>query len=196
MLSSNHYIQSGFIQIDKGSSDIETNLITQFKNGIGSIKNNMLGLQTDFDKDAEEKLHSVLYMTTNHYLKKEITVKKTETTLGKVTDIQQGRTILTARRCESDYFNFMKDIATVKSKYNSGQSSTNNINKNQWASLVKQYYKARETIICKTSVYISIREAFLLGSGINLCEESSNFDQSKLVSKYYFSFFNSFALLI
>jgi len=188
MLSSNNYIQSGFIEIDQDSNDIATNLITQFKNGIGNSKNMMLGLQTDLDKDVEEKLNSVLYMTASYYQKKEVTVKKTETTLGEVTDIKQAQTILTARRCESDYMAFMNDIATVKSQYSSGQSSSNNINKNQWASLVKQYYEARETIICKTNVYTSIREAFLLGSGINLCEGSSNFDQSKLVSKYYFSF--------
>lgn len=187
MLSSNYYIQSGFNEINQGSNDIATNLITTFKNGIGNSKNMIQDLQTDLDTDMKEKLNAVLYMTASYYQKKVI-VKKTEITLGEVTDIKQAHTILTARRCERDYKCFVNDIARVKSQYSSGQSNSNNIDKNQWATLVKQYYEARETIINKTDVYTSIREAFLLGSGINLCEGSSNFDQSKLVSKYYFSF--------
>ncbi|XP_050059014.1 uncharacterized protein LOC114121223 isoform X34 [Aphis gossypii] len=179
MLSSNYYIQSGFNEINQGSNDIATNLITTFKNGIGNSKNMIQDLQTDLDTDMKEKLNAVLYMTASYYQKKVI-VKKTEITLGEVTDIKQAHTILTARRCERDYKCFVNDIARVKSQYSSGQSNSNNIDKNQWATLVKQYYEARETIINKTDVYTSIREAFLLGSGINLCEGSSNFDQSKL----------------
>lgn len=189
MLSSNNYIQSGFTEIDSSSNDIATNLITTFKNDFGSLENMIFGLQSDVDKESQDKLNSVLYMTTTYYQTKQVTVQKTETTLGQVTEIQQAQSILTARRCESEYIKFMDDITTIKSNYSSGQTSADNINNDQWATLVKQYYDARQTVVSNTNVYTSIRDAFLFGSGINLCEGSQNTDQSLLVSKYCFLFF-------
>jgi len=156
--------------------------------------------QPDYEKESQEKINAVVSMTVNYYQKKEVTVEKTETKLSEVTEVQQAQSILTARRCESSYINFMNDATTIKTKYNSETStSTGNIDTNQWATLVNQYYDARESIVTKTNVYASIREAFLFGSGINLCDGSANTDKtdkSLLVSKYYFSPFNSFALFI
>jgi len=197
MLSSKNYIQSGFSEIDSSSNDILTNLMTLFKNGFGNIENMINGLQqTDVEKESQEKINAVISMTVNYYQKKEVTVEKSETKLSEVTEVQQAQSILTARRCESSYINFMNDVTTIKTKYTGETTNTNNINTNQWATLVKQYYDARESIVTKTNVYASIREAFLFGSGINLCDGSAKTDQSLLVSKYYFSPFNSFALLI
>jgi len=201
MLSSNHYIQSGFSEIDSSSNDILTNLITSFKDGFGNIENMIKGLQQpDYEKESQEKINAVVSMTVNYYQKKDVTVEKLETKLCEVTEVQQAQSILTARRCESSYINFMNDVTTIKTKYTSQTtSSTGTIDTNQWGTLVKQYYEARESIVTKTNVYASIREAFLFGSGINLCDASANADKtdkSLLVSKYYFPPFNSFALLI
>lgn len=200
MLSSNHYIKSGFSEIDSSSNDLLTNLITAFKDGFGNIDNMINGLQqTDAEKESQEKISAVVSMTVNYYQKKEVTVKKSETKLSEVTEVQQAKSILTARRCESSYINFMNDVTTIKKKYTSETTSTDTIDANQWATQVKRYYDARECIVSKTNVYASIREAFLFGSGINLCDASANTDKtdkSLLVSKYYFSSFNSFALFI
>lgn len=200
MLSSNHYIKSGFSEIDSSSNDLLTNLITAFKDGFGNIDSMINGLQqTDAEKESQEKINAVVSMTVNYYQKKEVTVEKSETKLSEVTEVQQAQSILTARRCESSYINFMNDVTTIKTQYTSGTTSTDTIDANQWATQVKQYYDARESIVSKTNVYASIREAFLFGSGINLCDGSANTDKtdkSLLVSKYYFSSFNSFALSI
>jgi len=182
--SSNIYIKTEFIQFEKNSNNISTNLITQCENGNSSLKNMMLGLQLDSKSDINDKIKSVLFMETYFYQKQKVTVKKTETLFGEVTNIQQAQKMYAARLCESDYIDFKNNIDRVKSKYNSGQSSRyNNAN---WASLAQQYYEARETIISKTDMYTSVRRAFLLGNGIHLCKASSNFNKSKLVSKYYF----------
>lgn len=185
MLSSNHYIESKFSEIDSFSNDLESNLMTKYDEESGSIENMMSGLQqNDVDKESQNKLNAVAYMTFNYYQKKDITVKKTETKLSEVTEVQQAQSILTARRCESSYIDFMNHVTTIKSKHTSESSSKDNTNSNQWDTQVKEYYEARENVVNKTSVYASIREAFLFGSGINLCDGSgsANTDQSLLVS--------------
>lgn len=190
MLSSNHYIQSGFSEIDSSSNNLEENLVTKFKDGFSSMENMMLGFQqTDEEKESQDKINAVVSMTVNYYQKKDVTVEKCETKLSEVTEVHQAQSILTARWCESSYIDFMNDVTTIKTKYTSGTSGTSDadkMNTNQWATQVNQYYDARESIINKTNVYASIREAFLFGSGINLCEGSANTDQSLLVSKHYF----------
>jgi len=186
--SSNYCIQSGFTELDSASSNSSVaNLNTQSKNSVESFENMESNLQNDVDKDAQDKLNAVLFMTANYY-KKNATVEKSETKLGDVTEVKQAQSILTTRRCESAYVNFMNDSNTIKTKYASKTSNTDNISRNEWATQVKQYYDAREMIVNKTTAYASIRDAFLFGSGISLCDGSSNFDQSLLVSKYYLSF--------
>lgn len=184
MLSSNHYIQSGFSEIDSSSNNLEENLVTKFKDGFSSMENMMLGFQqTDEEKESQDKINAVVSMTVNYYQKKDVTVEKCETKLSEVTEVHQAQSILTARWCESSYIDFMNDVTTIKTKYTSGTSGTSDadkMNTNQWATQVNQYYDARESIINKTNVYASIREAFLFGSGINLCEGSANTDQSLL----------------
>lgn len=197
MLSSNYYIESGFSEIDSSSNDMLTNLISLFENGFGSIENMINGLQqADCERESQDKINAVVSMTVNYYQKKDVTVEKTKKTLFEVTEIQEAKLILIRKRCESSYINFMKDVTTIKTKYLSETTSTNTIDANQWAILVQQYWDARKSTVNKTYVYAAIREAFMLGSKINLCDGSANTDQSLLVSKYYFSPFKSFALLI
>jgi len=197
MKSSNYYIQSGFSEIDCSSNDMLSNLNTSFKNGVGSIGNMISGLQqTDIEKESQEKINAVVSMTANYYQKKGATVEKTEKKLSEVTEIKQAQSILTSKLCESSYINFMNDVATIKAKYTGKTTSTNTIDANQWANLVQQYNEARKSLVEKTYVYAAIRGAFMLGSGINLCDCSAKTDQPLLVSKYHFSPFNSFALLI
>lgn len=186
MLSSNYYIQSGFSEIDSSSNDMLTNLMSSFENGFGSIENMINGLQqTDSERESQDKINAVVSMTVNYYQNTDVTVEKTKKTIFEVTEIQQAKSILIARRCESSYINFMNDVTTIKTKYSSETTSTNTIDANQWDILVQQYSDARESIVNKTYVYAAIREAFMLGSGINLCDGSANTDQSLLVSKYY-----------
>ncbi|XP_015366133.1 PREDICTED: uncharacterized protein LOC107163297 isoform X2 [Diuraphis noxia] len=181
MRSSNYYIKSGFSEIDSVSNDLESNLIMQYNEQSGSIENMMLNLQqNDVEKESQDKLNAVLYMTANYYQKKDVTVKKSEAKLSEVTEVLQAQSTLTAKRCESSYTEFMNDATTIKSKYTSKTSSTDNTNSNQWDTQVKEYNEARENVVSNTNIYASVRDAFLFGRGINLCDGQANIDQSLL----------------
>lgn len=182
MLSSNFYIKSGFAEIDSKTNDIVSNLVMIFENGMKGLGDMFTGLQSDLETDMKNQLDSVLYMTAKYYMKQDITVEESDLNLGSATDVTCAKSKLTAQRCQSSYTSFMSEIDTLKSKYTSESSSTTSVSDSEWASIVKNYYEARTEIDRKTNVYASIRDAFMYGSGINLCQGSAKKDQKLLVS--------------
>lgn len=184
MLSSNVYIKSGFSEIDSSTNDIISNLVMLFEDGMKGLDSMFSGLQNDLDKDMKDKLDAVLYMTVKYYKSQSSTVEESDLELSSVTDIKSAQSILTAQRCESSYTNFMTEIETLKSTYTSQSSSTDysSVSDSEWATIVQKYSEARVEIDRKTNVYSSIRDAFLYGSGIDLCQGTANTDQQLLVS--------------
>lgn len=182
MLSSNYYIKSGFSEIDSKTNDIVSNIIMTFEDGLKGLGDLFTGMQNDLETEMKSKLDSVLFMTSKYYMKQETTVEESDLSLSSATDVTSAKSILTAQRCESSYTSFMSEIDTLKSKYTSETSSTSSVSDSEWSSIVKNYYEARTEIDRKTNVYASIRDAFMYGSGIDLCQGAATKDQKLLVS--------------
>lgn len=183
MLSSNYYIESGINEIDSASNDILTNVISQIESGFQSIKDMLSSMENDLDQEVKKKYDSVVFMTINYYKKQETNVQKVETTFGDMTDIKCAQSLLIARRCQSSYTEFMTEIEMTKEKYIQSMSSINlnQISQNQWATVINNYDEARKEVLNKTNLYSSIRDAFLYGNGISICQGSANTDAKLLV---------------
>lgn len=182
MLSSNLYIKSGFTEIDSKTNGFFSNLVTMFENGMKDFEDMFTGIQSDIETETKNKLNSVLFMTTKYYMKQDVTVEESDLSLGSTTDVTSAKSKLTAQRCQSSYTSFMSEMDTLKSKYTSESSSKSSVSDSEWTSIVNNYYKARTEIDRKTYVYSSIRDAFMYGSGIDLCQGSAKKDQKLLVS--------------
>lgn len=188
LLSSNYYIQSGFNDIDNGSNNVANNSTLKISSGVEGIEDMLSNLQCDLDQEIKSKLDAVLFMTVNFYKKQDLVVPKTNIQLGDLTDIIDAQSVLVAQRCQSSYFDYMTEIETIKERYVTEISIMDykHFNLEDYQIIVNEYNKANEEVLNKTSVYAGIRDAFMLGSGIDVCQSSSNFDEKLLVGNYFF----------
>jgi hypothetical protein len=182
MLSSGYYIESGFNEIDSPSNDIITDIIQIAESGLQETSSSF---DDDEEKEMQDKLNAMLYMTINYY-KTDVTVTKTDTKLSDVNDINTAQTILIAQRCQSSYIDFMKKVEELKTKFDNVPEYTNtvDITEQQWKIIVNQYNQVRKKLAKEMDVYASIKYAFLYGMGIDLCTGSASPDEKLLVRKF------------
>lgn len=196
MLSSNNYIKSGIIEIDSASNDLLTNLITSIENGISDLVNGFVnGLQNNQDTEIKEKFNAVVYMTYYYYKNQNATPPNPNILLGDINDMTIAESRLVARRCESSYSTFISQMESLKTDYAYTNqivgAASSYVSKNDWQTIVKNYYNARVEVIHKTYVYSAIKSAHLYGMGINKCKGLTNSDQKLLVSELFSSFSTS-----
>lgn len=193
LLSSNYYIQSGFNDIDNGSNNVANNSTLRIRSGVEGIEDMLLNLQCDLDQEIKSKLDAVVFMTVNFYKKQDLVVPKTNIQLGDLTDIINAQSVLVVQRCQSSYFDYLTEMETIRERYVAEISIMDykHFGQEDWLIVVKEYNEANEEVFNKSSVYASIRDAFMLGSGINICQSSSSFNEKLLVGHYFF-ILNSF----
>lgn len=188
MLSAKHYMKTTFISIDSSTNTVLSNILEEAGAILQSIQFLLNGLQEDKDREIQEQLNSIEFMTSNYYMKRNIEVTNTEQVqIGDAEDMNDAKAIIFGRQCTSLYTQYMNDVDTVKMNYKNKMSNINysNINNEDWKNIVNSYYESREEIIEKSSnVYASIKNAFMYSydNQINLCTESINIDKKQLVS--------------
>jgi len=198
VISKHIYFESGFNELDSLTNSFVTNLVLKFVNGFRELKDALLGLDENEDELIKMKINSVLFMTDNYYKNKIVHLKKSEVRLGEVLDIEEARSILIPQRCRSSYDELMAQIKIIKNKYKSLMSGLdyNNIKKENWDYTVVKYNEVRQEIDKNMNAFASIRDAFIFGKDLSMCEGSTNTNEKLLVSTFIFLIYELFCIFI
>lgn len=185
------FVQSAFSESDTSASAVNishSELMTSDlseNNALQGIDEMIQGLKNNEKKEWNERIDSVAFMTYTFYKKKDVNPTDSGVKLGNAADATTARTLLITRRFETFMDKFMGEIKEIQTFYDNNKIKVNenNVNQNEFSQLVWQYFRAREDIIKKTFVFSAIRDAFMHGSGINMCNGSAKLDEKLLVSK-------------
>lgn len=193
--TANYYVNSNCVQRVVGENDksslgkTSTTELTSSNSSdkvLQVIDDMISGLKYDDTTEWSERLSAVTFMTFNYYIQQDSNQTDSGVKFGDAPDATTAKVLLITRRLEAFMNDFMCEVNGIQEFYNKNKININEdyIDQVEFSQLVSQYSKGRIELLSKTfkKIFAAIRDAFMLGNGICICNGTAKIDEQLLVS--------------
>lgn len=144
------------------------------------------GLKNDETTEWNKRISAVTFMTFNYYINKNCNPIESGVKFGDAPDATTAKTLLITRRLEEFMNEYMNSVNRIQKLYIKYKVDVNEgyVDKAEFSKLALQYAKGRAEILSKTykKIFRAIKDAFLLGNEICICNGPAKIDEQLLVS--------------